>query len=59
MSVPEDQRAALEELAPAWGRFLGVCDEAALRLDRAKDGFRERVKSSMESFLQVGGHSSL
>jgi hypothetical protein len=53
VSVPEDQRVALEELGPAWARFLAVCDEAALRLDRAKDGFRERVKSSMENFLQV------
>jgi hypothetical protein len=61
VAVPEEQQEALEALDPAWARFCAGCEEAALRLDRAKAGFRERVKSMMEAFLQVGaatpGHS--
>ena len=54
VAVPEEQLAALEALEAAWARFCASCEEAALRLDRAKDGFRERVKGMLEGFLQVG-----
>ncbi len=54
MAVPEEQRFALDGLGAVWERFCAACTEAAQRLDRAKEGFRERVKSMMEGFLQVG-----
>ncbi len=52
VQVPDEQLDALDALEPGWARFQAGLDDAAARLDRSKESFRERVKGMLDAFLR-------
>eukprot|EP00879_Flechtneria_rotunda_P019356 GHRR01020328.1.p1 GENE.GHRR01020328.1~~GHRR01020328.1.p1 ORF type:complete len:1679 (+),score=578.13 GHRR01020328.1:143-5179(+) len=52
VQVPDAQLEQLDKLDLAWARFQVGLDEAAARLERSKDAFRDKVKAMLEAFVR-------
>ncbi|WIA13292.1 hypothetical protein OEZ85_006876 [Tetradesmus obliquus] len=52
VQVPDAQLELLDRLDAEWARFQVGLDDAAVRLERSKDSFRDKVKSMLEAFLR-------
>ena len=46
--VPEEQVQQLDALEGAWAKHLAMLDNAAVRLEKFKDSFRDKVHSSCD-----------
>ena len=54
IQIPEDQLQLLDSLDPEWAKFQVALDDAANKLEKYKDNFREKVRGGSMAWRAVG-----